>query len=465
VRFKGLNGILRIRQAALTHRARIGVMDMDKLFGGIVLGLLGGIAAGAFVLAPMIGGDSAPVAARTAAASKTAAESNAGDAGKSGRDTELAAEKDRLAAEVESLQRRLHDAELDASMRLKKLGDENAMLAGQRDAALGAAPVREPELAQEEVARRKTRAADLSKVISDKIAAAMASKEKLDPKDKEAILAALTEIRVLGRAAAPEYLAILAQVQKVGNPWGGWGRGGPNGGQPDPNENMLGLSGREYTDLLTPDLRNFVLETGGENVPGTVLQSVLNGLPRDTSKTREEKANLLKSVLEKATDKDVQKAAIESLQWVDPVAAAPIMLDMARNGGLDSDVRVSAVEALPDKIDADTANALQVLKNDADPKVAEAAKIAEMKSNPPVSGYLVTTVTAQGQAKTAGMRAGDIITSYNNQAITNGNLWQLQNSIADNATGPVVVYRNGLKLTYYIKKGRLGVDGEYVAKK
>jgi hypothetical protein len=418
-----------------------GENSMNKLYGGLVLGILAGGVAGAFLFGPMVGVKSASPAGRPAAAS-----TEAGAAGNAAGDSEANAarkDNDKLRAELDELHRKLAAAELDANMNQKRVADENTTVKADNAALRALMPTAAPVLPPEEVARRRTLALDLSKLVREKIAA----------NDKAGVLAALADIRALGKSAYPEYLAILAEVQLAAN-------AGSRGGN-----NSLGIGRRDMADLLTPEMRNYVLENPVGGAPPAVMQSVVGGLVRDTSRTREEKDALLVNILQSATDKDVLRTAADAYDSVDPARAAPMMREMALNGNLDPDVRITAVETFPDEPDPETANVIKALRNDPDPRVAEAAKIADFKGNPPTSGYLVDQLSPDGLAKTSGFLLGDIILRFGASAVTDNNLSQFQSALPETGNGQVVVYRNGKEVTLHIPRGRLGLDGGYVKKK
>ncbi len=73
----------------------------------------------------------------------------------------------------------------------------------------------------------------------------------------------------------------------------------------------------------------------------------------------------------------------------------------------------------------------------------------------------ITQVMDNSQAKAAGLQVGDLIVTYNGQNVTSINdLSTFRKQVPDNQPASVVVDRNGAILTFDIKGGYIGVNGE-----
>ncbi len=83
-------------------------------------------------------------------------------------------------------------------------------------------------------------------------------------------------------------------------------------------------------------------------------------------------------------------------------------------------------------------------------------EIAESLGLPKAEGALVSNITKDGPAEAAGLEKGDVILSFNNEKVAN--MRQLPRIVAGTPIGkavPVVVWRNGQKVTVQAKIGEL----------
>jgi hypothetical protein len=88
----------------------------------------------------------------------------------------------------------------------------------------------------------------------------------------------------------------------------------------------------------------------------------------------------------------------------------------------------------------------------------DAAVQAQLFAKPPATGALVTTVTADSEAKTAGLQPGDIITTYDGKPVDSApSLPLLCKQVPPTTIITITVVRNGQPVTIPAHGGRLGV--------
>lgn len=430
-------------------------MSMEKLFLGLMAGLLGGAALGVFVLADVLSDDHAtrsegsqrPLAMAPGTGSTSASD----------------AEVNRLQRELDALleQNSGKDDEIRALLRERDVAlaaarrAESAQTAQIERSATASAVEADPQTEEEraaQIAARRQRATTLRATISGAAAR----------KDKVSLLAAIEELKKLGPDAHAEYVAALGEVLPIGTPNENW-RGGDQG----EDKNVLGLTWEEYNRLLTREVRDhLLLNPTASGASPELLRMAGEQVRWDNYVSREDQVKMLTSLFDAAQSKDVQLTAIRGLRGHDQPEALARLTGAAVNGGLDPDVRESAIWSLSRVADSDERafSTLQSLESDPNPRVAASARRTVQALRPPVTGYQVTAVYG-GQAREVGMQVGDIMTRYNGRAIENEDLRQHQNSIAEGASGEVLIYRNGAIVKVTVRRGQLGINGQFVRKR
>ncbi|MBI3269395.1 MAG: HEAT repeat domain-containing protein [Planctomycetes bacterium] len=136
-----------------------------------------------------------------------------------------------------------------------------------------------------------------------------------------------------------------------------------------------------------------------------------------------------------------------------------------------AELRRTIVESLWDSDAPEVGAALRAaLEGDADPAVREAAAWAIILREPPVDGYLVSTVAhaadalpADLRAGDAGLRRGDIVVSINGVDVTSPlTIHEEAKKLEAGAPGRLVVYRDGKRVEVGVKTDQLDLRGQLV---
>jgi len=428
---------------------------MDKLFGGLIAGLIGGAAIGIFFFGGTL--SDAPTAGRDgdvgAVAGTTEKPKHAG-ATDAARIQALNDENERLKTENVRLLSQVERARGDLTILQQENAVRNANLVKHnRDLEQAAAAqniVLPPAETEEVRIARLERATKIQTEITMAVAA----------NDKATALARLEELKKAGPGSEAQYLEALKAIMAVGIPqrWGGQRDGADD-------KNKLGLSWDEYNRLLTREIRDYVLlnaSTAGASPE--VLRLAGQQAAWDQYLPRDEQNKMLNSLLDGAPDKSTQITAIRSMRIGEFPENVTRISGLAVNGGLDAEVREAAIESLSRVADKDESvlSTLRSLESDSNPRVSSAARRTVLAAKPPVTGYLISQVFDQGQAKSAGLQVGDIIVRYNGQVVESENIRPMQNSIPEGQKGELQVHRTGSIVRLYVNRGPLGVDGQFV---
>jgi len=420
---------------------------MDKLFIGLIIGLLGGVVFGVFVIAD------SPASEPTTQAARPESSGVEGTSPTTADNTDLENRIRELESRLATAQRDRDQVARDAARYLSDRQNLQQELAAAKSnagrdsypAEVEAAAVE--QLTEAQIAARKAEAVRITGDI--KIA--------IEAKDKATVLQHLEAMKALGPSASAEYFAALKDVLAVGTPqW--WGARGND------NANALGLDWNEYQRLMTRELRDIALEqASGGQIPPEVMRLAGFLVRQDPYMPQERQVELLTTMLRSSPDTETMSSAVRSLANVGTPEAVSQLHGVATNGGNDSGVRELAVWQLGrEGANDSTVEVIKTLQTDTDERVATAARRTLQRLRPAMTGYLIETVGQQGQARTAGLQVGDIIIRYNGQDVTHGNLRQFQNSIPEGMTGELVVWRDGAAVTVLVRRGQLGVDGQFV---
>lgn len=288
------------------------------------------------------------------------------------------------------------------------------------------------------------------RVIADDIAAMMEKGE-----GKDALLKSLRELIKLGTDAMPEYWEAFLLISAKGDAFGG--------------NNDLGLNWMESASLMPSSYADFTLGPGAKDAPTNAYIWAMYGTAYNMGKAPEDKIKTLGEILANG-DKQFAIHAVNAMNAAMTPLAAPHLAQAATNGGYDPDVRAAAILGMAAYESAADWNSIEQLRNDSDPKVAEAARSAtnvrDSTANPPATGYLATSISTEGSAYRAGMRVGDIITRYNGQAVTDqATLVAARNAAGEDLQVVVVIQRGAQSLTLTLPTGPLGVSaGKAVVK-
>lgn len=193
--------------------------------------------------------------------------------------------------------------------------------------------------------------------------------------------------------------------------------------------------------------------------------SFLAGMNVPAEMTKEEREANRRNRWGRGPGNDMFRSSLNSLADIRSAEASRVLTDLAANSAAPSDVRLTAVRGLGKQDDASSLLALRAATQDNDPKIRQTATIGLARRDPPVTGWLITSVSSKSQAEGGGIDAGSIITGYNGKPVTNTR--ELVNAIqAAKGSVTLEVFQNGQRRTVTVNGGqRLGVNGEGVAKK
>lgn len=429
---------------------------MDRLFGGLLAGLLCGAVLG-FVVFSATDVHDAPVAKSGKHGPATGGQGSDGEVDRL-RQLLSATEEKARAAESEAERLKTQNIRLKEDFKTFQLETAVANTQKERrqqdlERAAAAANITLPESTESPEAReaRLVRAAKLSEEITLAIQA----------KDKATVLMSLEELKKAGPGSEAQYIAALKAIVAAGTP--SWGRGG---GQE--NQNQLGLNWDEYNRLLTREIRDYLLENASAvGSSPELLRLAGRQVAWDTYLPRDEQGRLLISMLDAATDKDTQLTAVQFMPVNGNKEAMSRVRSVAVNGSLDAEVREAAIGRLSQvaQTDDDVLGMLRTLENDPEPRISTAARRTVLAARPPATGYLVEEVFPRGQAISAGLQSGDIIMVYNGQNVESEDIRPMQNSIPEGQKGELQVHRAGNIVRLYVNRGQLGIDGRFVRKR
>ncbi|MBI3726443.1 PDZ domain-containing protein [bacterium] len=129
-----------------------------------------------------------------------------------------------------------------------------------------------------------------------------------------------------------------------------------------------------------------------------------------------------------------------------------------------ADVRHALVQALSGIEGGEATRALaRVAESEPDGPVKATAQQAVTARSAPVMGYMISDVVKGSQAEAAGVKAGDILVSYNGVVLSNYNeLMKAKKAVQDGASVTVGIYRGGATLNFVLKSGQIGINGQFV---
>jgi hypothetical protein len=175
---------------------------------------------------------------------------------------------------------------------------------------------------------------------------------------------------------------------------------------------------------------------------------------------------MLSKALRGEKELSVQRALVWNLARMRKPEASAALREALEDTDRDAIVRAQVATELAMSDDPEVEKSLEsVALSDPDEKVRDAAKAAISMRNPPATGFMVTGTVPKSQAEAAGIKAGDILVSYNGRETKN--LDALRSAAA--AAGsekevPVTVIRGGQEVTLYLRPGQMGVVGRDVTK-
>lgn len=269
-------------------------------------------------------------------------------------------------------------------------------------------------------------------------------------RNKDAVLAALRELRDLGSDAYPELAQALNQVyldRKNGDTLDIDGRDlwGMTGGDPELQKLLMNDTSLEQ------DLRMSALWSSGwradEEELAPFISSYRNILATESDMRMQTTAA---QMLARAGDAQAVPAIRNLLSSVtDNEAYRDLMFSLSR---MDSNEAVDTISYY-----AQYANTEEQ---------RETAAFVLSSARPPADGYWLTSVESSGAAAKANLKRGDIIVSYNNKTVTGeGDIRGMTRGTTSSEQVAVQFYRNNVLQSTVVSGGELGVRGDTVRKK
>ena len=170
--------------------------------------------------------------------------------------------------------------------------------------------------------------------------------------------------------------------------------------------------------------------------------------------------------LERETETSVQSALVANLGRLKSADAERLLGAIFADPGRDAALRAQVAGELAATTDPGLVRALEIAaESDPAPSVRDAARAALVARDPPASGYLVTGTLPDSQAAAAGLRAGDVLVSYDGRETRTAEALRAATGAASaeaNETVTVVVVRAGERVSLQLRPGRLGVFGRAV---
>lgn len=287
-------------------------------------------------------------------------------------------------------------------------------------------------------------------------------------KDGEAAIKAMKELAKLDSRAFETQVELWAQMEK--NKWLGLGWRGRRGwSTPALFHWALTPEGLKNTDpKMAKEFRKTAvwLLAFSDDEPSKKAKTFANflgTLPLPTELTDEQK-KARGGRRRWEADSDLYRASLRSIARIPSEDSAQVLTGLVNNNSAPNDVRLIAVRGLARQKDDASLAALKFAANDGDPEVRRSAEVGLVRRNPPVGGYLITSVTKGSQAAGLGLEAGSIITGADGKSMKPNDIFQKIYRSKDPVN--VSVYKNGVLQTYKFKGGqRLGVNGDEVSPK
>jgi len=158
------------------------------------------------------------------------------------------------------------------------------------------------------------------------------------------------------------------------------------------------------------------------------------------------------------SDRSVQKAIVDNLGSINSPKAEQALVRVLGDGTRDAALKGDAAMALASSDDpsAQRAIAAAAAADSTNQRIQTAAKVSNLVRDPPATGCLYLNTYPESIADNAGMKAGDLIVSYNGKAVTTeGELREGIKQVSGVDTVPVIVVRDGQQQTLQMKPVRI----------
>jgi hypothetical protein len=277
--------------------------------------------------------------------------------------------------------------------------------------------------------------------------------EVLAKKDWEGAIKLLHELAPLGRSGWPLIDRLVNAAAE----------------EPNANESDDGPDASDVGNVLTSlcsrgELRDLVIDALLEGSSYSALLRHLAAQAGDAIfASREETAELgVRLGIERDPDVvDGILAALTHAPGSTRRGVDPGVLLAAFQAQASAEARLAIARVLVETPDA-SPEALALLGKNGDDAVRNCVRLALLATNPPVRGYLVTGIF-DDSAGPAGLLEGDIIVSYNGSEVRSTKQFErLMEGIAEDASVPIGVYRDGTVIPLTVRSGLKGFAGQVV---
>jgi hypothetical protein len=174
-----------------------------------------------------------------------------------------------------------------------------------------------------------------------------------------------------------------------------------------------------------------------------------------------------RKALMRGQEADVQQAMVWNLSQMRSPEALSTLGDLFADTNQDPNLRARIAPQLAVEGNDDFKRSLETASlGDPDATVRRAARAALISLDPPVTGYMITGTLPESQAEAAGITTGDILVSYGGKpARSLQELRAAASDATDDEEVPVVLVRDGVEVTLYLRPGQMGIYGKDVRAK
>jgi hypothetical protein len=231
-------------------------------------------------------------------------------------------------------------------------------------------------------------------------------------------------------------------------------------------EKTLGLDGFGFYGALgDPGARDLMLWGLENDSPAGFRVLAAYSLPWVV--THDAAIAALSKAVQRERDTTVQIAIVGNLANMNDPNAQAALVAILSDEKSDGALRAIVAGTMSSTKSAAVVTLLGTLaKADPDERVRAAAHAALVARDPPADGYLVSLVLPAASAAAAGLRPGDVVTSYDGQPIRSAEDLRAATEGASGRDGiAIVVHRAAGETSLQIRGGPLGVQGRAVRRK
>jgi membrane-associated protease RseP (regulator of RpoE activity) len=202
------------------------------------------------------------------------------------------------------------------------------------------------------------------------------------------------------------------------------------------------------------------------NVSADFRISSLYGLPWWSSESAADRAKLADDVL-RASKGYETGVAVEALRDIQDPSSIKYLSSFLAGNTDNAAARTGAINALALKNTPEAWNAIELAaQNDTDENVRKNAQRQLATRESSVEGVMITWVGADSQGALAGIKVGDVLTSYNGVRIkTLEDVNKAKEAVGADQTVTVIVRRGSEDVNLQLGPGMIGINGTAVSPK